>query len=424
MARKASVRWDRHALAWRSDVGPRGKNGRRTPVYFRADETGAEIPCSKSGKVAAAKLLDDFVKQRNQEELAGAKGLSDPTVEHLRLLWLSHVKRECTLESYTAAKNGIAQFCAFTHRGVPYRDRRASTLEATDLDRFIRAKREQGRKPHYLRKLHGVVQAILNWAANPHANRTPERLLPGGNPLRGMAAPDVPASPERFADVKTIAEFLKAWRRAANRTPREGRRARYTRLTALLLRVVIQTGCRPGEACKAEWGDVKWDAGRTAAGHTFAKIVLPPERWKAGRKTGKSRTIRLTPMLTRAIRREYERPDRHPTHLFVHINRAYRRHGDKTIPWTSTLLSDRIRRLRREAIADGVKLIDEGPNRIVAYLFRHTAASRALMRGMDPTTTATLLGTSPDMLKRHYGHLLDGHLDAAAETLARARRGK
>jgi integrase len=265
---------------------------------------------------------------------------------------------------------------------------------------------------------------MLNWAAKPEPNRAPEKLLPDGNPLKGMSAPKVPDSPERFAKTEQIALFLRQWLQIARRVRRETQSARYARLTALLLRVVVQTGCRPGEACKAQWGDVKWDAGRTSAGHTFAKIILPPERWKAGRKTGKSRTIRLTPILTRALRREYERPDRDPTYLFTHINRAQTRNGEKTIPWTAAALCSRIRKVRRNAIANGVKLIDEGPNRVVAYLFRHSAASRALMRGMDPTTTATLLGTSAEMLKKHYGHLLEGHLDAAAETLAGARRAK
>src|SRR5262249_35837958 len=150
-------------------------------------------------------LLDAFIRQRDKDEAAGARGLSDPTVEQLRLLWLSHIKRTGTPESYKVAVSALGQFCSFKHQGVAYRDRRASSLTTTDLARFIEAKRALGRKPHYLSKLFAVVQAALNWAAAPNPNRVPERLLPSGNPLRGMCAPLVPDSPERFATTQTIA---------------------------------------------------------------------------------------------------------------------------------------------------------------------------------------------------------------------------
>src|SRR5438874_1394235 len=71
LAREATVRWDQHAHAWRSDVGPRGKNGRRTPVYFRRDTAGDEIAESKAGKRVASKLLDAYLDRRDEEEAAG-----------------------------------------------------------------------------------------------------------------------------------------------------------------------------------------------------------------------------------------------------------------------------------------------------------------------------------------------------------------
>jgi integrase len=425
LAREATVRWDKNARAWRSDVGPRGENGRRRPVYFRKDAEGRELLETKAAERAARKLLQDHLDRRDEDEAATARGLADPSVEQLRLLWLSHVKRTGTIESYRVARSAIGQFARFTHQGGAYRDRRAAGLTATDLQRYLDARRDEGRKPHYLAKLAGVVQAMLNWAANPHPHRHPERLLPGGNPLRGMAAPKVPDSPERFAETRAVASFLRAWLGIARRRGRGGRQARSERLAALLLRVLVQTGCRPGEACKAQWGDVDWEAGRTAAGHAFGKITLPPERWKMGRKTGKSRTVYLTPALTRALRRESLRLDRHPTHLFHHIRRR-RAEGEEEAsesePWTSAALAARVRKVRKLAIAAGADLEDAGPNRIVNYLWRHTAASRALMRGMDPVTVAALLGTSPEMLRKHYGHILDSHLARAAEALAGARR--
>lgn len=418
MSRDAKVRWIDKVKAWRSDVGPRSpKSGRRMPVYFRRGEDGSQLSNNKASERAARRLLEKYLDARDEHEFFGNLGLADPTVEQLRLLWLSHVKRSGTKETHQVCRSAIGQFCAFAHQGTVYRDRRASTLTTTDVTRFLNAKQAQRRKPNYLAKLAGVVQAMLNWAADPQADRNPERLLPAGNPIRGMKAPTVPDSPERFADVKTLATFLRGWWRLTRTKKSKGRMRRYDRLTVLLIRCLIQTGARPGELCKAEWGDVDWEAARTSAGHPFGRITLPPERWKAGKKTGKSRTVYLTPTLTRALRREFGRPDRHPTHLFWHVRR--REGVGDSEPWTSAALGARTRKVRRKLGAE-----DEGPNRIVNYLFRHTAASRGLMRGLDPVTVAALLGTSPAMLAKHYGHILNSHLAGAAETLAGARRPK
>ncbi|MDR3637900.1 MAG: tyrosine-type recombinase/integrase [Isosphaeraceae bacterium] len=426
MAREANVRWDAHAKAYRSDVGPRGKNGRRTPVYFRTDKDDHPITESPAGKRAAAKLLDAYLDKRDEDETALTQSLTNPTVEQLRILWLSHVKRTCTPETYAVSKSAIGQFAAFAHKGIAYRTRRAATLTTTDLARFLEAKKAARRKPNYLAKLAGVVQAMLNWSADPQPDRTPERLLLAGNPLAGMAAPSVPDSPERFAEIKMIADFLQVWRKVAAAKDRHRRAGHCERLTILLMRCLVQTGARPHEFFRAQWADIEWEAGRTRGSNlVFGKIVLPPERWKAGRKTGKSRTVYLTPRLTSALRRESHHPDRHATHIFCHVRRRALKAGEVEVSpgldvWNISALGRRVREIRRWS--EEAKLPDEGPNRVVGYLFRHTTASRALMKGLDPVTVAALLGTSPTMLKKHYAHLLDSHLAEAAQSLAAARR--
>jgi integrase len=88
--------------------------------------------------------------------------------------------------------------------------------------------------------------------------------------------------------------------------------------------------------------------------------------------------------------------------------RARAGRGEHLAPWESRLARVSVR--------------DEGHDRLVNYRWRHTAASTLLMLGVDIPTVAELLGTSPDMLYRHYGHLLDAHLRSAAEKLTgRAR---
>ena len=77
-----------------------------------------------------------------------------------------------------------------------------------------------------------------------------------------------------------------------------------------------------------------------------------------------------------------------------------------------------------EAWLASVPVRDTGADRATAYRFRHTAASSLLMAGVDMLTVAELLGTSPEILFRHYGHVLDGHLTAAAEHTIIGRRSK
>jgi integrase len=105
-------------------------------------------------------------------------------------------------------------------------------------------------------------------------------------------------------------------------------------------------------------------------------------------------------------------------------------------PWKDGLrLSKAILRVGREAIARGValgaqgrptrgleRIRDEGHNRLTNYRWRHTAISTLLMMGIDVPTVAELTGTSPEMVYRIYGHLLESHLRAAAEKLAGGRR--
>jgi integrase len=206
---------------------------------------------------------------------------------------------------------------------------------------------------------------------------------------------------------------------------------------------MFRTGARPGELVALRWTDLKWNGWTTSGGQVGAKATLPADRWKVGKKTGDSRTIYIPPVLTRALRREFERPDRHPIAVFTHG----RGRGGKGAgqPWPdSSILSKRILTIRRELIARqqeireqieagqdvtdldqwfaAVRVQDDGPQRMSNYRWRHTAISTLLMQGVDIATVAKFTGTSVAMIERTYGHLLDKHLQGAAERLANGRK--
>ncbi len=292
--------------------------------------------------------------------------------------------------------------------------------------------------PVYARNVCSTARTALNWAARKVPGRRPEVLIPA-NPVAGFKAPTVPRSPARFAERREAAAFLSHWR---TRRDRSQDRGRYDRLTLLLVRALIRTGARPKELCRLQWADLKWEGWRASSGHLAAKAVIPPARWKAGAVTGKPRTIYLTPALTHALRRIRERGAPDPTWVFVHGSGRGGVGGCS--PWASgSALSKTVLRIRRELIARqeavrariergepvtrreaalaAVAVRDQGQDRLVNYRWRHTAISTLLMLGIDVATVAELAGTSPDMIYRHYGHLLDAHLVAAAERLASRR---
>jgi integrase len=59
---------------------------------------------------------------------------------------------------------------------------------------------------------------------------------------------------------------------------------------------------------------------------------------------------------------------------------------------------------------------------LIAYSYRHTYITDSLSRGVDAATVAELVGTSIQMIERHYGHLSkrSGHLqESAAKAMGR-----
>jgi integrase len=408
MAPRYRVHWDKQKQAWRSDCGEeyQTKQGkaRRRPVFFR------DIP--RADHAAAGQALLDYLKA----EEARTFNPSNPTVDDLSRLYLVHSARVSKPRTVEGHREMLLAWCDYPSATDPNRIglRRARTIAAKDLKRILADWEERGYSAHYRARLARTIKACWNWAATPDEERTPVRLIPE-NPLSGFPDVTIPHAPERYAERKEVAAFLRyAWRRAGKATPLY---RRFGRKLVLLIRVIAHTGCRPSEAIGAEWTELDLERGT---------ITLPPEKTKTGHKTGKPRVIFLPPALARALRRELAKEDRHPTHLFSckrgkgGIERGATREAGE--PWHPKALTKCVRKLRNEAIEAGVPLQAEGDNRFVLYRLRHTRASDDLMHGGDVVTVAALLGTSPRMLETTYGHLLNDHLAKAQEELLARRR--
>ena len=268
-------------------------------------------------------------------------------------------------------------------------------VNLSHLERLLQVWAADGMSAGYRRELAMAVKMIFTWATKPQASR--ERLLPA-SPVVGIVLPPAPVPSERFADRVEAAAWLRwLWRHDL-------------REFALLQRCLIHTGARPSELASACWAEIRWLAQETESGHWIS--VLVRRRWKSARKTGRVRRVFLPARLCRSLLRRM-----HATGDLDSLIWTAPRGG----PWSISNLSTYTARIRDLAIADGLQVQAEGPDRLVNYRWRHTAASSLLMSGVDLITVAELLGTSVKMLTHHYAHLLQGHLGQAAERLARKR---
>jgi integrase len=418
MGRRAGFHWDKREQAYRTDAGG-------TTRYFRgiAREDHAGIAAAFSSHLA---------------ELDSRDRPPEPDVFDL-VARFAAAARGIKARTKRTHKERLERFCLFPAKESPdvYGLRRASSLTAGDLRKALRAWEAAGLSEHYRAGICRSVKAAFAWAATEEGGK----LIPS-NPMAEVRAPAIGRSPQRYAERREVAAFLRfAWRRAG---ASPGIYRRFGRRLVLMMRAAAHTGARPGDLCSAWWSDFDRREGT---------ITLPPDRHKTGRKTGRPRVIFLPPALVRALRRAEADPDRHPVAIFTH-KRGKGSGGEGTAeagePWgefttlpdgrpsfdaNSTPLSRAVRIVRVEAVEEarrrkaagepmrGLELIRaEGDNRFVMYLLRHTTASDHLMAGGDAMTVATLLGTSVKMLETTYGHLLHDHLSKTAGELARWRR--
>ncbi len=403
MGREPSVYWHKHAGCYASNSGV-GENGERKTLYFRG--------FAKSDKRGAMNALKAYHDARE----ASVIELASPRVETLAELYLQHTAKTCMPRTLEGHIEILSKFADFQPAGsnTTYGERLARTIRAQDLIQMVRAWEEAGYSPSYRARLVRTMKGCWTWAAAADPYRNPERLIPA-NPFKDVKGVHVPQSPERYATRKEIADFLRfAWRRADVRTPLH---RKFGRLFVLMLRVMAATGARPGEICDAQWSDFHPER-RT--------IVLPPDRHKTGRKTGKPRIIAVPPLLCRAILRVAQKQEHHPVYIFTHKRgKGAERRGaiaEFGEPWESKALSKAIAHIRTEAIKAGVPLLASGPNAFVAYRIRHTWISDAIMNGIPTAVAAEMAGTSERMIAQTYGHIVESRIQEAAAFMVRRPR--
>lgn len=207
---------------------------------------------------------------------------------------------------------------------------------------------------HYVR----VVRQLLAWCKTE------------GEAVTG-ARPQLPRLPRRVVDVLTREEIDRL--EAAAPSERD----------KLIIRLLADTGLRVGELCSLEAADVMTVQDRRA----FLKVRG---------KGSKERLVPLTPLLVRRLDRyRRARPeDTHSQRIFLAARRNAQ--GDYAPLTTSGVLQ----LLRGAADRAGMS------RRVHPHLLRHSFATEALRRGMNPVQLAQLLGHSGlRMIEQVYAHL-------------------
>ena len=154
--------------------------------------------------------------------------------------------------------------------------------------------------------------------------------------------------------------------------------AKVSQRISFFIEALRLTGCRPGELRAVQLKHIAPD---------FGSFTLRTH--KNSRKTGKPRTV----FLTKAAQQIFAASigEREKESDFVFINRDGK-------PLSNNAIRCVFKRLR-----ESLKLGDDQP--LVAYSYRHTWATNALLKGIPIATVAELMGSSVRMIEKHYGHL-------------------
>lgn len=165
---------------------------------------------------------------------------------------------------------------------------------------------------------------------------------------------------------------------------------------AKVLKVLRDTGCRPGEVGNACCHHYKREIGALVYSWNAGDF-----RWKNAKKTQKDRVIYLTPALQGMVEEEIaKRGGEGP--IFRTIRRS---------TWTANNLVNRMMVLLE--LPPVVEWCEENKfdrDKVMCYSFRHSYITRMLKAGCPIKILADLCGTSVGMIEKNYSKVHDDHL--------------
>ena len=283
-----------------------------------------------------------------------------------------------------------------------FENRDVRTLTEGDLLDYTKAKLDDGYAPATILNGLSIVRRVLALAVR-------DGVIPR-NPALGCGRLISRVSRTTAAEVSVV----ESWTRGEVETLL-GLAAEHEPRVAPILRFLVSTGARRGEALGLRWEDVDFDRSRISIRRALTKGVLVTP------KSGKARVVAMPPSLAEALfdllgerRQECLRRgwSELPAWVFASEAGTALDEGNLTRAW---------HRVRRRAQKEGVR-----PFKLHAA--RHTFASLALAAGRSIRWVADQLGhANPELTLRTYSHSLPvdeadlGFADfgASARTLTR-----
>jgi integrase len=237
---------------------------------------------------------------------------------------------------------------------------------------------------HVHRVLHVALRCAVEW-----------RLL-AANPMDGAKAPRRPRQEMRYFDASEAARFVAA---CAEDSPR----------WEAFFRMLLVTGCRPGELKALTWGDVDLEAGAVTIRRTVQRVKGRGLVVGETKTAGSRRTLALGPDMLATLRRHraLQAEER------LRLGPLWRNLGLVFPNGVGGYLEqDRVVRVFR-GICERA-----GLPRIRVYDLRHTSATLLLSSGVDLKTVSSRLGhTTPELVLSTYGHTLPGAQGEASRRL-------
>lgn len=297
-------------------------------------------------------------------EIAAAEKPEAPTapVDTVVEAYLLHALKTVSAPTYVGYRFYLVRFCEM------YGLDRVRELKPLHMTRWLDSQEGWGASGR--RAAIAAVKRCLNWAV---AEGIIDR-----NPLASVKRPPAKRREGTITDAEH-SRMMSAADRANRRT--------WTAFRPVLV-ALRHSGTRPGMVATVTAENVSADG----SAWVFREH-------KTRQKTAKPLVVYLSPCLQSLTRIAVAAHPKGP--LFL---------NSRGEPWTSNAIRCRMRHLRRKL---GL------PANIVAYSFRHTFATNALVNGLDVATVAELLGhRDVRMIAEHYGHL-----DKQKEYLKKAAAG-
>ena len=303
---------------------------------------------------------------------SGQVATSDISIGQVFDRYLDYCKSDCSPEHYTTAKSRLTEFAGFVGD-----TRLASTLRRHELRNWIDSKKAWG--ANVTNCATQVVITAVNFAI--------ERGWCKVNPFSKMKRP-----PQEFRVSFFSVEQEQAIMEASAFSPE----------FQDFFRFLISTGCRPSEASKIEAQFCR---------ETPQGMMVELAQHKTRKKTGRSKIITCGQEATAILRR-----------LIVKTPQGKLFSSSKGNDYGTKRQAARATwRIVRKRVQDA-KGKDFLPDSFVLYSARHTFATRCLAKGLSIAFVAALLGNSPMVCSRVYGHLEQVHsvLFTAVNSLSKA----